>query len=73
MLATIDYEASVESIFDDLQQLEEEDQAGRAEQHGAGDLLSDAEGSLHPSKVTQRNGAKASRLFHVTATLVKAF
>jgi hypothetical protein len=48
-------------------------QVGRAEQHGAGDLLSDAEGSLHPRKVTQRNGAKASRLFHVTATLVKAF
>jgi hypothetical protein len=38
-------EASFESIFDDLQQFEEEEQAGRAGQQGARDLLSDAEGS----------------------------
>jgi hypothetical protein len=38
----IDGEAS---IFVDLQQFEPEEQAGLAEQQGAGDLLSDAEGS----------------------------
>jgi hypothetical protein len=40
------YEASFkfESISVDLQQFEEEEQAGRAEQQGAGDLLRDAEG-----------------------------
>jgi hypothetical protein len=31
---------------DDLQQFEEEEQVGRAEQQGAGDLLSDAEGKV---------------------------
>jgi hypothetical protein len=36
MLAMMDDEASVESIYDDMQ-------AGRAEQHSAGDLLSYAE------------------------------
>jgi hypothetical protein len=46
MLAMIDDEASFEGIFDDLQQFEEEDQAGHAEQQGADDLLSDADGSV---------------------------
>jgi hypothetical protein len=48
MSAMIDNEASFESIFDDLQQFEEEEQAGCAEQQGAGDLVSDAEGSVAP-------------------------
>jgi hypothetical protein len=48
-------EASFESIFDDLQQFEEEEQAGRAEQQGARDLLSDAEGS-----VASEGGAEAA-------------
>jgi Fe2+ or Zn2+ uptake regulation protein len=39
-------EASVESIFNDLQQFEEEEQVGRAEQQGASALLSHAEGSV---------------------------
>jgi hypothetical protein len=39
-------QALFESIFDDLQQLQEEEQAGRAEQQGAGDLLIDAEESM---------------------------
>jgi hypothetical protein len=43
----IDKEASSESIFDDLQQFEEEEQAGCAQQ-GAGDLVSNAEGSVAP-------------------------
>jgi hypothetical protein len=43
--AMIDNEESSESIFDDLQQFEEEEQAGRAEQQGAPDLLSDSEPS----------------------------
>jgi hypothetical protein len=43
--AMIDDEASFQGIFNDLQQFEEEEQAGRAEQQGAGDLLSNAEGS----------------------------
>jgi hypothetical protein len=47
MSAMIDNEASFESIFDDLQ-FEEEEQAGCAEQQGAGDLVSDAEGSVAP-------------------------
>jgi hypothetical protein len=34
-------EASFESSFDNLQQFEKEQQAGRAERQGAGDLLSD--------------------------------
>jgi hypothetical protein len=38
------YEASFESISVDLQQVEEEEQAGRAEQQGASDLLRGAEG-----------------------------
>jgi 16S rRNA G966 N2-methylase RsmD len=42
--AVIDDEASFESVFDALQQLEEEEQARRAEQQGAGDLLRDAQG-----------------------------
>jgi hypothetical protein len=46
MLAMIDDEASFEGIFDDLQQFEEEEQAGHAEQQGADDLLSDAERSV---------------------------
>jgi hypothetical protein len=46
MLAMIDDDASCEGIFDDLQQLEEEEQAGHAEQQGADDRLSDAEGSV---------------------------
>jgi hypothetical protein len=44
----IDNEASFESIFDDLKQFEEEEQAGYAEQQGAGDLVSDAQGSVSP-------------------------
>jgi hypothetical protein len=48
MSAMIDNEASFESIFDDLQQFEEEEQAGCAKQQGAGDLVSDAEGSVAP-------------------------
>jgi hypothetical protein len=44
MSAMIDDEASFESIFDDLQQFEEQKRAGRAEQKGIGDLLSDPEG-----------------------------
>jgi hypothetical protein len=48
MSTMIDNEASFESIFDDLQQFEEEEQAGCAEQQGAGDLVSDAEGSVAP-------------------------
>jgi hypothetical protein len=47
MSAMIDNEASFESIFDDLQQFEEEEQAG-AEQQGTGDLVSNAEGSVAP-------------------------
>jgi hypothetical protein len=47
MSAMIDNEASFESIFDDLR-FEEEEQAGCAEQQGAGDLVSDAEGSVAP-------------------------
>jgi hypothetical protein len=39
-------EASVESILNDLQQFEEEEQVGHAEQQGASDLLSHAEGSV---------------------------
>jgi hypothetical protein len=46
MTAMIDDEASFEGIFDDLQQFEEEEQAGHTEQQGADDLLSDAEGSV---------------------------
>jgi hypothetical protein len=42
MPAMIDDEASFESIFDDLQQFKEQNQARRAEQQGAGGLLSDA-------------------------------
>jgi hypothetical protein len=41
MSATIDDEASVESIFDDLQHFEEAKKAGRA-----GDLLCDVAGSV---------------------------
>jgi hypothetical protein len=48
MSAMIDNEASFKSIFDDLQQFEEEEQAGCAEQQGAGDLVSNAEGSVAP-------------------------
>jgi hypothetical protein len=50
MSAMIDNEASFESIFDDLQQFEEEEQleAGCAEQQGTGDLVSDAEESIAP-------------------------
>jgi hypothetical protein len=48
MSAMIDNEASFESIFDDLQQFDEEEQAGCAEQQGAGDLVSSAEGSVAP-------------------------
>jgi hypothetical protein len=48
MSAMIDNEASFETIFDDLQQVEEEEQAGCAEQQGAGDPVSDAEGSVAP-------------------------
>jgi hypothetical protein len=44
--ATRDDEASLESIFDDLHLFKEEEKAGRAKQEGAGDLLSDAEGSV---------------------------
>jgi hypothetical protein len=43
MSAVIDDEASVESSFDYLQQFKEEEQAGRAQQQGAGDLFRDAE------------------------------
>jgi hypothetical protein len=46
MSAMLDGEASFESIFDDLQQFEEEEQAGSAEKQDPGDLLRDAEGSL---------------------------
>jgi hypothetical protein len=46
MLAMTDDEASFEGILDDLQQFEGEGQAGHAEQQGADDLLSDAEGSV---------------------------
>jgi hypothetical protein len=48
MSAMIDNEASFESIFDDLQQFDEEEQAGCAEQQGAGDLVSIAEESVAP-------------------------
>jgi hypothetical protein len=48
MSAMIDNDASVESIFDDLHQFEEEEQAGCAEQQGTGDLGSDAEESIAP-------------------------
>jgi hypothetical protein len=48
MSAMIDNEASFESIFDDLQQFEEEEQAGCAEQQGAGDLVGNAEGLVAP-------------------------
>jgi hypothetical protein len=48
MSAKIDNEASFESVFDDLQQFEEEEQAGCAEQQGAGDLVGNAEGSVAP-------------------------
>jgi hypothetical protein len=41
MSAVIDNEASFESTFDDLQQFDEEEQAGCAEQQGAGDLQKD--------------------------------
>jgi hypothetical protein len=44
--ALIDDEASVESIFDYLQQFEEDEQARRPEQQGAGDPLSDTKGSV---------------------------
>jgi hypothetical protein len=44
--AMVDDEASFGSTFDDLQQLDEEGRAGRAELQGAGDLLSDAEGMV---------------------------
>jgi hypothetical protein len=44
--ALIDDEASVESIFDYLQHFEEDEQARRPEQQGAGDSLSDTEGSV---------------------------
>jgi hypothetical protein len=44
--AMIDDEASFKSAFNYLQQFEEEEQAVHAEQQGAGDLLSDAEGSV---------------------------
>jgi hypothetical protein len=44
----IDNTASFKSIFDDLQQFEEEEQAGCAEQQGACDLISNAEGSVAP-------------------------
>jgi hypothetical protein len=46
--AMIDNEASFDSIFDDLQQFEEEEQAGCEEQQGTGDLISNAEGSVAP-------------------------
>jgi hypothetical protein len=46
MSAMIHDEASFESIFDNLQHFEEEDQAGVAEKQGAGDLLSNAGGSV---------------------------
>jgi hypothetical protein len=46
MLAMIEDAASFEGIFDDLQQFEAEEQAGHAEQQGANDLFSDAEGSV---------------------------
>jgi hypothetical protein len=44
--ALLDDEASFEGIVDDLKELEEEEQAERAGQEGAGDLLSDAEASV---------------------------
>jgi hypothetical protein len=44
-------EARFKSIFDDLQHFEEEEQVGRAEQQGAGDLLSDAKDRLPPRPV----------------------
>jgi hypothetical protein len=46
MLAMLDTEASSESIYGDLQQLEEHEQAERAEQENASDLRKDAEGSV---------------------------
>jgi hypothetical protein len=46
MLAMIDDEASFESIHNDLQQFEEEEQAGHAEQQVAGDMLRHADGSV---------------------------
>jgi hypothetical protein len=46
-------EASFEGIFDALQQSEEEEQAKRAEQEGAGDLLGDAERSVTSSGHTE--------------------
>jgi hypothetical protein len=46
MLAMIDDEASFESIYNDLQQFEGEEQAGHAEQQVAGDMLSNADGSV---------------------------
>jgi hypothetical protein len=51
--AMIDEAASFKSIFDNLQQCEEEEQAGRAEQQGAGDLLSYAEGSVASAAVAE--------------------
>jgi hypothetical protein len=45
MLAMLDDEASFEGIFDQQQQFGDEEQAERAEQEGAGVLLSDAGGS----------------------------
>jgi hypothetical protein len=44
MSAMIADEACFEGIFDDLQKFEEEEQAGRAEQQGAGDVLSSCTG-----------------------------
>jgi hypothetical protein len=46
MSGMIDDEPSFESILDDLQQFEEEEQGGRAEQNGTGDLFSNAEKSV---------------------------
>jgi hypothetical protein len=43
---TLDDEASFEGIFDDLQQFEQEGQEECAEQEGAGNLFSDAEGTV---------------------------
>jgi hypothetical protein len=53
MLTMMDDVASFESVFDDLQQCEEEEQAGHVEQ-GADDLLRDAEGSVASKAVMPR-------------------
>jgi hypothetical protein len=76
--AMIHDDASSESIFDDLQQFEEEEQAGRTERQGAGDLFSDAEGSVAseaavPIGVSVRGRCTAAPQFTRVWALLRTF